>query len=289
MEQIIIGMDGSSGAAGALRWALREGDLHGGPVTATLVWDYLNQHHSDGSTTFHPGYDSAAAQEALASFVAGAVGERDANRVGLNLVFDLVAHGLVGASTAASLLVVGARGLGGFKELLLGSVSQRCLHGAACPVAIVRTVAADQSHEYRRVVVGVDGSSDSQAALRWAAVEAVRRSAVLRVVHAAQPALVDVPLPDPVRAIDVIHKEANAVLEQALVRAALPDTLTVEVKPATGSPAKALLDACVDADLIVLGRAGRGLLGGGGLGAVATQVSHHSRVPAVFVKADDRR
>lgn len=92
MEQIIIGMDGSSGAAGALRWALREGDLHGGPVTATLVWDYLNQHHSDGSTTFHPGYDSAAAQEALASFVIGAVGERDANRVGLNLVGSVAAR-----------------------------------------------------------------------------------------------------------------------------------------------------------------------------------------------------
>jgi nucleotide-binding universal stress UspA family protein len=44
---------------------------------------------------------------------------------------------LVAEAREADLLVVGSRGLGGFKGLLLGSVSQQCAHHAACPVAII--------------------------------------------------------------------------------------------------------------------------------------------------------
>lgn len=287
MERIVVGVDGSACAAAALRWALCESELRGCAVTAVMVWDYLGQHHPDGATTFEPSYDAHAAEEALNHFVLIAVGESDAGRVDKEVVFDLGARGMVEASKTASLLVLGARGLGGFKELLLGSVSQRCLHEAACPVAIVRAPPSVPATEHGRIVVGVDGSPTSNAALGWAGQEALYRGAELTVVHAAPSVLLDLPLPDPVRVIDVVNKEANAVLEQALLHVKLPTSLKVHLLQATGSPAKALLRACLDADLVVVGRAGRSLLGGRLLGSVATQISHHSTVPAVFVSSHD--
>jgi nucleotide-binding universal stress UspA family protein len=54
------------------------------------------------------------------------------------LVHDAPTQALIAAALDAELLVVGSRGLGGFKELLLGSVSHECANHAPCPVVIVR-------------------------------------------------------------------------------------------------------------------------------------------------------
>jgi nucleotide-binding universal stress UspA family protein len=179
--------------------------------------------------------------------------------------------------------VVGARGLGGFKELLLGSVSQRVLHEAACPVAIVRRPPGDSTGDHGTVVVGIDDSDQGHAALIWAAKEAAYRGAVLRVVHTLQPSYIEGPLPTPVDAIGTIHREARAVLEQAISSADIEPNIEIESVAATGSPAKAILEACSDADLVVVGRTGRSLLRSRLLGSVATQISHHAPIPAVFV------
>ena len=211
MDRIVVGADGSESSRNAIRWALREADLRGCPITAVLVWDYLNQHHPDRSTTFDSTYDAHRAGMALDSFVAAAVGASDAGRVDKKLVFDLASRGMLEASSEAALAAVGARGVGGFKELLLGSVSQRLLHEAACPVAIVRRSTFDGIEPNGRVVVGVDDSDHGQAALMWAAQEAAFRGAQLRVVHAFQPSYVDAPLATPVDAIDTIHREGRGI------------------------------------------------------------------------------
>lgn len=287
MDHIIVGVDGSPHAAHALRWAMRESRIHGCPIKAALAWDYLGQHHVDGSTKFEAGFGSDEAAESIDAFVADAVGAESAELVGTETFFGLPAVGILDAAQSATLLVLGARGLGGFRELLLGSVSQRCLHQATCPVAIVRSGTGDTA-EFGRVVVGVDGSAHSLAALRWAAREADLRHAKLRVVHACPSNSTDIPsLPSPGAMTEVANKEAQAILEHAVSNTHIPDGLVIEFVPVSGSPAKALLDASHDADLIVVGRTGRSLLAGLALGSVATQLSHHATIPAVFVSSTD--
>ena len=69
----------------------------------------------------------------------------------------------------ADLLVVGSRGLGGFKGLILGSVSARCANECPCPVAVVPTDWEDPGRDVHGVVsIGVDGSANADAAVQWA-------------------------------------------------------------------------------------------------------------------------
>ena len=83
--------------------------------------------------------------------------------------------------------------LGGFAGLLLGSVVSACLHHGRSPVVAVggELVLPGEAP----VVVGVDSSPGSHAALRWAASEAVRQKVLLRVVHGWDPGAVTPPGP----------------------------------------------------------------------------------------------
>lgn len=78
------------------------------------------------------------------------------------------------------MLVVGARGAGGFAQLLLGSVSRYAAMHAACPVIVVRE---ETRALYREVVVGVHDPLDAASALAFAFDEAARRGAALVAVH----------------------------------------------------------------------------------------------------------
>jgi nucleotide-binding universal stress UspA family protein len=142
---IVVGVDTSPGSAAALRWAAAEGRLRSAPVEAVLVWSLLDQHPGPGAPRFDPHYDAATAEATLRDFCAATLGEDSGTNLSLRTVCDLPARGLLDAAAAAELLVVGARGVGGFRGLLLGSVSQQVVHHATCPVVVVR--AADANAE----------------------------------------------------------------------------------------------------------------------------------------------
>jgi nucleotide-binding universal stress UspA family protein len=135
--KIYVGVDGSEGAARALRWALEEARARDGELTAVMSWSYIDQHPMRGHNVFEPEYTSNTAHHALRQYVEDALGATDAKGVALEAVCDTPAHGLLSATSDADLIVVGSRGLGGFKELVLGSVAHQITMHAACPVVVV--------------------------------------------------------------------------------------------------------------------------------------------------------
>lgn len=198
----------------------------------------------------------------------------------LEVVCDLPATALLDASEDADLLVVGARGLGNFRGLVLGSVSQRCLEHATCPVMVAHGTPGEGAMR-DHVVVGVDGSEHSATALEWAVEEARLRGASLEVLHAW-----DVPYAAEFTfvgdACDAAQRGAVAVVDEMLVVAGLePDDVVRTVVQA--SPVLALTDAAAGADLVVIGSRGRGGFAGLLLGSVSHQVSRHADVPVVVV------
>lgn len=147
---IVVGVDGSSGAEAALRYAIDEARRHGASLRVVGAWSIPSPAYMGVPlpTDFTEESERAARTSIDRSLeIVGGPGD-----VPVEIV---VAQGqpagvLVAQARSADLLVVGSRGLGGFRELLLGSVSQACVHHAHCPVVIVPDPArwADE-HEAR--------------------------------------------------------------------------------------------------------------------------------------------
>lgn len=288
MTRIVVGVDGSTSSKAALAWALAEAELHGWSVTAVMAWSFLDQRHISAGDRFDPRYDERSAEDALRTHVAEAIGPTAAARVEQRAVCDLPAAALLDQAKRAGLLVVGARGLGGFRGLLLGSVSQQCLEHAPCPVAVVRGGPPERRDGRPRIVVGIDGSPTAQRALRWAIEEARRLASTLQVVHAWQMPALGASL------YSATGLHAGAV-EDAAARV-LADAIEAEdttglAEPVErvlrcGSPATTLLETAKGADLVVVGSRGLGGFTGLLLGSVSHQLARHVECPLVVVPAD---
>lgn len=132
--RVIVGADGSEGSRRAIRWAADEARIRGAVLEVVHAWTLLGQ-PDDG--TFDPDYGEDQARLLLDAEL-DAVGDAlDGVEVERTVVCDLAAPALIDAAKRADLLVVGSRGRGGFRGLLLGSVSSQVVHHAACAVAII--------------------------------------------------------------------------------------------------------------------------------------------------------
>ncbi len=139
MSGIVVGVDGSENSIRALRFAIEEARIRGCAVKAVHAWHVPPLAYEAG---WAPApLDFGTFEEIGRSALARSLEEADAAGSGVEIV-PVVREGqpaavLIEEAEGADLLVVGSRGLGGFRGLLLGSVSQQCAHHASCPVAVL--------------------------------------------------------------------------------------------------------------------------------------------------------
>jgi nucleotide-binding universal stress UspA family protein len=191
---------------------------------------------------------------------------------------------------AADLIVVGARGLTGLKEFVLGSVSSAVVRWAPCPVLVVK----GRCQPLDRVVIGVDGSPDSMTAARFFASLPLERRTAVRLVAVVQPPAV--PLSAMTMRVQEIEgmlsdfeRERRTVLAGALGRleGEFRDRVrTVEQSVLLGRPADVLVTESEhpDVGLVVVGARGLGPLKRLLLGSVSEQVLHRVGCPILVVK-----
>jgi nucleotide-binding universal stress UspA family protein len=139
MGTIVVGVDGSEGSVAALRFALEEAKIRGAELRAVSAWHVPPAVYGAGMAPAGLDLDEyrKLAEKALAASVSEAAGGASDVAVTPILREGGPSDVLLEESKDADLLVVGTRGLGGFKGLLLGSVSQQVAHHASCPVVVV--------------------------------------------------------------------------------------------------------------------------------------------------------
>ncbi|MDA2804817.1 universal stress protein [Nocardiopsis suaedae] len=294
---VVVGIDGSAPGQAALEWAAREAEERG---TGLLILHALNMPLVSvpfgHPVRLTPTPETAERAGRLLDQASAHLRRRHPELKARTQVSSADAvHALLAAARTAAVVAVGSRGLGGLGSVFLGSVSIRVSAHAPCPVAVVpgpkEGDGAERTAGRRgRVVVGVDGSRDADAALRFALEEAARGGGEVLALHAWQiSAPIDAgALSDPSYVVE--HRFAAHIAEkhvQAMVEEARTDT-TADV-PARAvavedNPVHALIRAGSGADLLVVGSRGRGGFTGLLLGSVSQGVLHHADVPVVLVR-----
>lgn len=294
VQPVVVGVDGSSASRDALTWAVDEARLHGAPLH--IVHARQKPVHDP---VFEGGFVLPPVDDGSQDVDVALAGARELVR---DLAPDLAVetwffHGppasvlLDQATDGALLLVVGSRGLGAWGSLFLGSVSARLAARSSVPVLVVPP-GSPRAADGGPVVVGVDGSPHSKAAVRAAAREAAARGVPLDLVTAfSVPAdlLVGplVPPPDEVRA--QVEDRARRAVEAGAQRAreAEPD-LEVRASVVEGQAAQVLAQVAGSrASVVAVGSRGHGTVVGPVLGSVSQSVLHHARWPVLVVHAED--
>jgi nucleotide-binding universal stress UspA family protein len=287
---VVVGVDGSASATQAVRWAARESHRRHVPLVLLHVWTPIpvSPRHVGSLRPYH---DALVEQGNKWLAEAAAVAQEAAPGVttSTELTGGSAAGQLIGRSASADLVVLGSRGLGGLVGLVVGSTAVAVATHGHCPVVVVRGAGLGEAPEQdgpeqdRPVVVGVDGSPTSRAALHFAFQAAALRNTSLTAVHAWS----DLPVTtvwELTTDSHLIQQQESAALSQWVAEAqALHPGVRVEQVVVRDSPADVLLGHARRAQLVVVGSRGRGGFRGLLLGSTGQALIHHATCPVAVI------
>ncbi len=286
--EIFVGVDSSECSRSALHWAAGLARRLGYRLHVVEAWEYPRDTVVRVGRVELPTPEHA--EELLRDHLDALVAEVDEEHLALTVDVlrgppsEAILHA---ADARARMIVVGSRGLGGFRGLLLGSVSRQLCEHAPCPVTVVRNCAPEEQPRLETIAVGVDGSVNAQRAVRFAAELAEGTGASVVAVHAAAPGAVPTGQADDAA---VAHPTLSELLEGWCAPLEQRGLDEHDLVIAEGDPRTALLDVAQErgADLIVVGSRGLGPVSKLVLGSVANSLIQYSPVPVTVVPPEPR-
>ncbi len=283
-ETVSVGYNGSETSAEAVAWAAYEAEVRGAKLRIVTCEEMPVM---SGEAAL--GWSSGAAYEAIreASMATSVAMESKikAQHPGLTVTAEVTpgpaASALLTGVAATDLIVVGSSSREGAAAFWLGTTPRQLVHNSPCPVVVVRGAATRGAPD--RIVVGIDGSATSDAAVDWAADEADRHKVELALVHGWSYAYAPVDA-RATQARDLTEVDAGCALARSVDLARERCGSTVTGHLVEGSAADALLEFVKDGDLLVMGSNGRGGLRARLLGSTVNSVLDHAAVPVVVVR-----
>ena len=287
---VVVGVDGSEESLRAVEWAALEAQRHRAPlriVAAPALLPRMHAHpqHPEKAAVRLQGDSCRALDEAITRSGEVAPGKL----VDVDLLAGPPALAVTQSGSGALMLVVGARGSGGFAAMMLGSVSRYAAMQARCPVVVVRE---ETSAVHREVVVGIRDPNDTDGTLAYAFDEAALRGATLIAVHSwnwSRSALNDHP-----GSGDAAGQLASAEHIAAEAELSLSEVLSTwrEKYPAVpvwqdvvhDHPAHVLAVYSARADLVVIGRHDEAS-SHPAIGGIQHALLNHARGPVAIVPA----
>jgi nucleotide-binding universal stress UspA family protein len=280
---VLLGYDASAASERALAWAVHEAEMRGLPLELCHAW--------------HWPYPFRQADQAVVEIVrtmGGIAAEEGTDLAramspGLEvlprLVRDTAPSALLTAARRAELIVIGARGTGGFDGLRVGSAAVQVPSHADRPVIVVPPMSFPPRRDGIRIVVGVDGSPASEAALDFAFTEGnLRGLPVTAVCGWWDPAALPGPEHAPFTDLDTVKGKVRVRFEHVVARRhAEHPGVAVETRFVMGRPHRVLADNARGATLLVVGDRGCGSAPQALLGAVTRTVLHEAPCPIAIV------
>jgi len=289
---ILVGVDGSAAALGAVRWAARYAALRNAPLTLVHVVDApLPEWFEVATLAGSRQWQEQRARDFIEPAIEIAeesTGECGPVQIDSKVFNSATVPTLVGLSAEVEMVVVGYQGHGGvLARSFLGSVSSALVYHAHCPVAVIHDDEAMIGNASQEpVLVGIDGSPASEAATAIAFEEASRRGVGLVALHAWTDPRVSGSkglLQDSKWDAQLSEEEETLAERLAGWHERYPD-VAIRRRVEIGDPARWLIDASERAQLIVVGSHGCGWFSGRLLGSVGAAVVNRAKIPVIVAR-----